>query len=115
MMYELEFSCEETGEHDEIGPFDTLDEAVAARYEDYPGYGSEKVKEITDEKAAELIVWHISELTRCILEEEGRDPDDKSMFDELFRKSIREYCDQKRPGYNLIPEYMKKCNEEELV
>jgi hypothetical protein len=104
-MYKLEFACAETGEHSDKGPYYTRDDALCAK--DEPGYGSETIKEISDEEALNLIVDQITEKVWEVLNDEGLNPDDKNIFYPVFYAYIWEYHDQMQPGYELIPEYMK--------
>lgn len=105
MYYKAGFLCPETGEKEDLGPFESRDDALCAR--EYPGYGSADIQPLTDEEAIELIAERCKDMATNTLMDEGLDPDDRENFYPVFYDLIWEYHDQMQPGYSLVPDYMK--------
>ena len=103
-MFTIHFCSEETGENANFGLFYSKEEAFCSRHWDYPGYGHQKVVEISDEDALKIILDEINEEANELLWEMSDVDEDcaKGVFDSLKQQ----YVSNKNPGWKILAVHM---------
>ena len=106
IWYTIHFEDAGTGENFDDGVYASIDELISSSAFDYPGYGSQTIKEIDRATALEMLVGLIDERVDEWLHDDAVDvdPEEYEIVEPKWFREVAEYIQYKEPGWQLLQE-----------
>ena len=102
--YTIHFESDMTGENFDDGVFASISELTSSYNWDYPGYGSQSIKEISRKEALEMLIAEINECAYEWLADDAIDvdPEDYEIVESAWFRYAMDHIKWTDPGWQLL-------------